>query len=75
MTRMFGWIDRWLVTKYKCGSGAKFMSLSYFIHAVVSINNNRLCDRQYYSRTPLIRINWEGEPSGYAENPDNWICL
>jgi hypothetical protein len=25
-----------------------------------------------YSRTPLIRINWDGEPSGYAENPDNW---
>jgi len=28
-----------------------------------------------YSRTPLIRINWDGEPSGYAENPDNWIFL
>jgi len=27
----------------------------------------------WYSRTPLIRINWDGEPSGYAENPDNWI--
>jgi len=26
-----------------------------------------------YGRTPLIRINWDGEPSGYAENPDNWI--
>ena len=24
---------------------------------------------------PLIRINWEGEPSGYAENLDNWIFL
>jgi len=24
-----------------------------------------------YSRTPLIRINWEGEPSGYAEKPGN----
>jgi hypothetical protein len=23
----------------------------------------------------LIRINWDGEPSGYAENPDNWIFL
>jgi hypothetical protein len=21
--------------------------------------------------TPLIRINWDGEASGYAENPDN----
>jgi len=28
-----------------------------------------------YSRTPLIRINWDGDPSGYAENPDNWIFL
>jgi hypothetical protein len=26
-----------------------------------------------YSRTPLIRINWDGEPSGHANNPDNWI--
>ena len=26
---------------------------------------------QNYSRTPLIRINWDGEKSGYAENPDN----
>jgi hypothetical protein len=24
-----------------------------------------------YSKTPLIWINWDGEPSGYAENPDN----
>jgi hypothetical protein len=23
--------------------------------------------------TPLIRIIWEGDPSGFAENPDNWI--
>ena len=28
-----------------------------------------------YSRTPLIRINWEDEPSEYAENQDNWIFL
>jgi hypothetical protein len=25
-----------------------------------------------YSGTPLIRINWDGESSGYAEYPDNW---
>jgi len=24
-----------------------------------------------YSKTALIWINWEGEPSGYAENLDN----
>ena len=28
-----------------------------------------------YSRTELIRINWDGKPSGYAENTDNWIFL
>jgi len=28
-----------------------------------------------YSRTPLIRINWDGEPPGFEENPDNWILL
>jgi len=27
----------------------------------------------WYSRPPLIRINWDDEPSGYAENLDNWI--
>jgi len=26
-------------------------------------------------RTPIIRINWDGLPSGYAENQDNWIFL
>ena len=26
-------------------------------------------------RTPLIRINWDGEPFGFAENPDNWTFL
>jgi len=28
-----------------------------------------------YSRTALVRINWNSEPPGYAENPDNWIYL
>jgi len=28
-----------------------------------------------YSITPLIRINWDGEPSGHAENPNNWTFL
>jgi hypothetical protein len=26
-----------------------------------------------YSRTALIRINWDDEPFGCAESPDNWI--
>ena len=29
----------------------------------------------FYSRNPLIRINWDGGLSVYAENPDNWIFL
>jgi len=28
-----------------------------------------------YSRTTLIRINWDDKPSGYADNPHNWIFL
>jgi len=28
-----------------------------------------------YSRTLVIRSNSDGEPSGYVENPDNWIFL
>jgi hypothetical protein len=28
-----------------------------------------------YSRTPLILINWDGQPSGYADNPNNRIFL
>jgi hypothetical protein len=31
--------------------------------------------KKKYSRIPLIRINWDGEPSVYAENPDNLIFL
>ena len=26
-----------------------------------------------YSRTPLIRIKWDGNTSGYAENPDKGV--
>ena len=28
-----------------------------------------------YSRTPFIWINWDGEPTVYAESPDNWTFL
>jgi hypothetical protein len=31
--------------------------------------------RHKYSRTPLIRFNWDEESFGYAENPDNWIFI
>jgi hypothetical protein len=42
------------------------------LHAQVQNLNSLVCQ---YSRTPLIRINWDGEPSGYAENLDNLIFL
>jgi hypothetical protein len=29
----------------------------------------------YDYRTSLIRINWDGETTEYAENRDNWIFL
>jgi hypothetical protein len=32
-------------------------------------------NRSYGSKAPFIRINWDSEPSGYAENPDYWIFL
>jgi hypothetical protein len=28
-----------------------------------------------YGRTPVIQMNLDGEASGYAENPANWIFL
>ena len=41
-------------------------------HMAVRVTSNTYCDHKYI-RTPLIRINWDGEPSGYAGNTDNWI--
>jgi hypothetical protein len=38
-------------------------------------SNLQFIEKYHYSRTPLIRINQDGEPSGYAEIPDNWILL
>jgi len=31
--------------------------------------------RPMYSRSTFIRINWDGQPSEYAENADNWNFL
>jgi hypothetical protein len=41
-----------------------------FVPASVNQFTSNTCK---YSITPIIRIYWDGEPSGYAENPDNWI--
>jgi hypothetical protein len=44
---------------------------------LVSLSGLQTCKvifiKQY--NTPLIRINWEDEPSGYAGTQDNWICF
>jgi len=37
--------------------------------------NNHGIFRVRKSRIPLIRFNWDSEPSEYAENPDNWIFI
>jgi hypothetical protein len=34
-----------------------------------------LANNSTVGKTPIIRINWDSEPSGYAENPDNWIFV
>jgi hypothetical protein len=37
---------------------------------ISTIIDFRIVHKKYqYSRTPFIRIKWDGEPSGYAENP------
>jgi hypothetical protein len=57
------------ISTRRCGLDKVFGKLSgdHFIKPVTH------CD---YNITPLIRINWDDEPSGYAENPYNLIfCL
>jgi len=31
--------------------------------------------RLTFRRTPLLRINWDEQPSGYVENTGNWIDI
>ena len=52
------------------GSTRQHKPFKYWLRLRLKRNKNPAC-----SRTPLIRINWEGEPTGHAENPDNWIFL
>jgi len=37
---------------------------------IVTLGNNSTV-----SKTQIILINWDPEPSEYAENPDNWIFV
>jgi len=46
-----------------------------FGNALVSTATCAVNTKSEFSRTPLIRFNWDGYASGYADNPDNWIFL
>ena len=48
---------------------------TYFNVLFCSYFDTKFCLFSLYSITPLIQINWEDKPSGYAENPDNVIFL
>jgi hypothetical protein len=48
---------------------------SYYVYCLQEINEQRKTSMWKYNGTPLIRVNWYGEASGYPENPDNWIFL
>jgi len=52
-----------------------FHSPSITVRLIPTYLDDKAGPALLYSRTLLIRINWDGEPSGYAENPDNWIFL
>ena len=49
-----------------------FSDKSPFLERLIQSNTKLIHPIYIYSRT-LIRINWDGEPSGYTENPDNGI--
>ena len=42
----------------------------FAIHCTVRSFNMQVI---IFNGNPRIRDNWNGEPSGYAQNPDNWI--
>ena len=45
-----------------------------FVPRFIKLYNHNFTDYNY-NGTLLIRINWDGKPPGYAENPDNWVFL
>ena len=55
---------------------SKVQSISKYKYTSVTLMTSEMTPHFFkYSRTSLIWINWEEEPFGYAENPDNWISL
>ena len=55
-----------IILKHNGMSSTKSRELCWVRHTIVVT---------LYSRIPLIRSNWDGEPFGYPENSDNWIFL
>jgi len=39
----------------------------------LKMSRTKLAEKNITHR--LKRVNWDGKPPGYAENPDNWIFL
>jgi len=46
------------------------LSFLHLVHEALANITSEIC-----SRTERIRINWDGEPTGNAENPYNWIFI
>jgi len=72
---MFGRMVRYWGTDNAClcsaqgkGLGQRYDMLEFGTQTAAISGSN-------YSRTALIPINWDGEPHGYARNPDNWNYL
>jgi len=78
VTVLFGkWVPcfLWNILPSSAGAGGNGAFLDTTL--VPTWQNNFFFHRKksQYRRPPFIRINWDAEPSRYAENPDNWIFL
>jgi len=51
------------------------LNIVHFVGVIKKLFDNTRIHEIEYGRTPIVRINWDVKPSGYAENPDNWIFL
>jgi hypothetical protein len=45
------------------------------VYSGIILNKERFSCKIQYSVTPIIRINWNGKASGFAEIPENLIYL
>ena len=66
-------LERIMVCRLK--GGGSLASYPTDIESQESSEVKQLMCEARYSRTPLIRINWNSDPCGYAKNTDNWIFL